>query len=411
MSTGDTAILLVDDGLGRFGPMVDLRPIFCVRSGAMTMLERIEALVGSPPHTWSSSMEDDLLSELCGLGANTIPDVSTITIVNGRIGSPKILQEALGLSSAAAILDGEVLVAATLPGADVQGVLEHGKLPDSVQIIQSNGALVQRPWDMLDNLRSFLEFDLALLRESPGVACVLDSNAILVPGSVHLLGDHPITASPGAMVAPGVVIDAQDGPVHLGVDSIIRPNAVLVGPCLIGDGTTIIEHALVKSTTSIGPVCKVGGEIGGSIIQGCSNKSHDGHLGDAYVGEWVNFGAGTTVSNLMNTYGEIITRLAPEHPRERTGRTYLGPILGDHVKMAIGTRLMTGTVLGTGTMVACSCPPPTTVGPLRWITDKGDRPYEMAKFADVMRTVMARRGREPSVALLRRLDSLRVDQE
>ena len=130
-----------------------------------------------------------------------------------------------------------------------------------------------------------------------------------------------------------------------------------------------------------------------------------------YVGEWVNFGAGSTVSNLMNTYGEISVRIDPELPRERTGRTYLGPILGDHVKMAIGTRLMTGTVLGTGTMIACSSPPPTAVGPFRWLTDKGDRPYELDKFIDVMKTVMARRGQEPSDAMLRRIASIKDSRD
>jgi hypothetical protein len=140
-------------------------------------------------------------------------------------------------------------------------------------------------------------------------------------------------------------------------------------------------------------MCKVGGEIGSTVFQGYANKSHEGHLGDSWVGKWVNLGAGTTNSNLLNTYGEVTVRLAPDGPRHRTGMTFLGAMLGDHVKTAIGTRLMTGSIVGTGAMIATSTPPPTTVPPFAWLTDEGRRTYRLEKFLDVARTVMGRRER------------------
>ena len=151
---------------------------------------------------------------------------------------------------------------------------------------------------------------------------------------------------------------------------------------------------------------RLGGEIGGTSIVGYSNKAHDGHLGDSIVGEWVNLGAGTDNSNLLNTYSEVPVRLEPDGPRERTGRIFFGSVIGDHVKCAIGTRLMTGTVLGTGAMVARSTPPPSTVRRFAWLTDDGERSYQIGKFVEVARTVMARRSLVPGPAYLERLGSL-----
>jgi len=153
-------------------------------------------------------------------------------------------------------------------------------------------------------------------------------------------------------------------------------------------------------------VCKVAGEVGGTIFQGFANKAHDGHLGDSYVGEWVNIGAGTTNSNLLNTYGEVTMRIRPGGRTERTGMQFLGTIFGDHAKLAIGMRLMTGTVIGTGAMLATTAPPSTCVPPFAWATDGGERIYRLNKFLDVARQMMTRRDVELSEAMIERLTSL-----
>ena len=98
------------------------------------------------------------------------------------------------------------------------------------------------------------------------------------------------------------------------------------------------------------------------------------------IGSWVNLGD-TVTSNLLNTHGEISVRLEPDAARNRTGRMFLGSLIGDHVN-AIGTRLVTGTVLGTGSMIATTSPPPTTVERFAWHTDDGQRRYKIDKFID-----------------------------
>ena len=101
-----------------------------------------------------------------------------------------------------------------------------------------------------------------------------------------------------------------------------------------------------------------------------------GHLGDSLVGEWVNFGAGSVNSNLLNTYGDVAMRLEPDGSTERTGRQFMGCVVGDHVKFAIGTRIMTGTTIGTGSMIASSTPPPSCTPRFTWLTDAGARTYQ-----------------------------------
>ena len=142
------------------------------------------------------------------------------------------------------------------------------------------------------------------------------------------------------------------------------------------------------------------------MFLGWSNKSHDGHLGDSWVGEWANLGAATTNSNLLNTYGEVTMRLDPDGPRVRSGRQFLGCVVGDHVKTAIGTRITTGSVFGMGTMIARSSAAPTSTRRFAWLTDEGERSYRLEKFLDTARTVLARRDRELGPALEDRIRAL-----
>jgi hypothetical protein len=149
----------------------------------------------------------------------------------------------------------------------------------------------------------------------------------------------------------------------------------------------------------------VAGEVGGTIFQGYANKAHDGHLGDSWIGEWANFGAGTTNSNLLNTYGEVIAQASNGDQRVRTGLKFLGCIVGDHVKFAILTRIMTGSVFGTGSMIA-KADAPTCVGRFEWITEERRQPYRWEKFAEVAEAAMARRTVKMSAAYAKRLKGL-----
>jgi hypothetical protein len=153
----------------------------------------------------------------------------------------------------------------------------------------------------------------------------------------------------------------------------------------------VLPLTLIRPGTTVGTMCRVGGEISNAILFGYTNKAHDGYLGDSYIGKWVNLGAGTTTSNLKNTYGEISV-MTPKGP-QRTGRTHIGSLLGDHVKTAIGTRLMAGTYVGFASMLAGSGIAEKFVPSLTFWTDKGYEPYRLEKAIEVMKTVFGRRDR------------------
>ncbi len=235
-------------------------------------------------------------------------------------------------------------------------------------------------WSLLDSLPELLKSDLECAGEFERCS------------ELRIIGTHRVDVHNSATVYPNVVFDATNGAIRVEENVTIKAGAVITGPCWISQGSTLSEQAVVKANTVIGPVCKIGGEVGGTIFQGYANKVHDGHLGDSIVGEWVNLGAGTTNSNLLNTYGEIIIKDL-NVKRHKTGRSYVGCFIGDHVKTAICTRIMTGTIIGTGAMIASSMPVPSPTSRFAWITDGGVRSYNIEKFVAVAKTVMERRNK------------------
>jgi UDP-N-acetylglucosamine diphosphorylase/glucosamine-1-phosphate N-acetyltransferase len=212
----------------------------------------------------------------------------------------------------------------------------------------------------------------------------------LKAGPYHVIEPDKIRLGRDVKIAPGAVLDASKGPIMLGDGASVGANAVVQGPCAIGPAAVVAELARVRPGTSVGPVCKVGGEVSSSILTAHSNKSHDGYLGDSYVGQWVNLGAGTTTSNLKNTYDEVSIPLLGE--KRPSGRKFLGSVIGDHAKTAIGTRLMTGSYIGYSTMIASSKITPQYVPSYTFLTDRATEPYRRDKALEVMRAVMARRG-------------------
>ncbi|MEM9167819.1 MAG: hypothetical protein AAGB48_12450, partial [Planctomycetota bacterium] len=341
-------------------------------------------------------------AEIHGQPVNSLPDDNEpLLLINGRCPLPpegfaeiepgQIVVERHGDS------DDEGGVAVANVPARQAGDIIAGRLPTNGVRYIDEPLLMRRPWDV----RVFR--DATILHDLHELAGVPHDG---IPEWVTVIGEHTVAARSGAEFGPGVVIDASKGPVVVAADAVIRPRAILVGPCFIGEGSTILDGALIKSMTAIGPRCKIAGEVGGTIFQGFSNKAHDGHLGDSWVGEWVNFGAGTNNSNLLNTYGEVLAKSHVGAPSERTAQTFLGAIIGDHVKFAIGTRIMTGSVVHTGAMWAASAPVVGPVGPFSWVTDSGETAFRLTRFIDTAKTVMDRRGMEPGEAYIERLSAM-----
>ena len=138
-------------------------------------------------------------------------------------------------------------------------------------------------------------------------------------------------------------------------------------------------------------MCKIGGDVSNSIILAYTNKPHEGFLGDSYVGEWVNLGAGTTTSNLKNTYSQVSMSLGDGIID--TGRRFMGSLIGDHCKLSIGTRLMAGTYIGYNCMIATPKFPARFIPSYSFVTESGTEPYRMGKAVEMMKEVFNRRQR------------------
>lgn len=376
-------MIIFDDGLGQLGPMTDLRASFEVRTGMYTTAGRIAA---HRPRTlagyWVPTRLRALVAERANAPVNELPNEEVIYCVNGRWGMPDATIS-LGVGEALIEEASGHVIAAQLRHADAEYFLTTGQLHERIRIERlSSRVLYRYPWEVLALAKQTIPHDILSMR-------ILDAQ---IPTDVAtVIGQHPVEIHETARIYPNVVFDAELGPIMVHERAVIRPGAIICGPCSIGADAVVLDRALIKANTAIGPYCKVAGEIGATIFQGFSNKAHDGHLGDSWVGRWVNLGADTTNSNLLNTYSEVVMRLDENGPRYRTGMQFLGAIIGDHVKTAIGTRIMTGSVLGTGAMIATTAPPPATVKRFAWMTNEGTRTFRLEKFIDIARTVMARR--------------------
>ena len=244
--------------------------------------------------------------------------------------------------------------------------------------------LVETLWDLISWNEESLVEDAMRFRDT---AATKGKPA----GAYHLVNDENVFLGPDAKLAPGCVLDASKGPVVVDHHAKVGANAVLEGPCYVGPYAEVRALTLIRPGTSIGIMSKVGGEVSNSIVLGYSNKAHDGYLGDSYVGKWVNLGAGTTTSNLKNTYGEITMDMGRE--KVPTGRRRLGALVGDHTKTAVLTRLMTGTYVGFCSMIATTAAPPRFVPSYSFLTDDGAESYQLDKAIEVTRRVFSRRDR------------------
>ncbi|MDH3217087.1 MAG: putative sugar nucleotidyl transferase [Candidatus Krumholzibacteria bacterium] len=213
--------------------------------------------------------------------------------------------------------------------------------------------------------------------------------SVVYPG-VQMVGEENIVVGEAAVVRPGVVLDASAGPIMINDGTTVMPNACLLGPVYVGNRCIIKSGAKILEGTSIGDVCKVGGEVDQAIFSSYSNKQHDGFIGHSYVGEWVNIGAGTNNSDLKNNYSAVRMWCAGEI--RQTGRQFLGLIMGDHSKTGIGTLFNSGTVVGFNCNVYSSELVDRFVPSYSWGQGHDITNYELEKAMLTAQVVMERRG-------------------
>ncbi|MFN8277671.1 MAG: GlmU family protein [Chitinophagales bacterium] len=226
--------------------------------------------------------------------------------------------------------------------------------------------------------------DMESLTEGRKSAPLSDSNRVIGDASL-------IFVEPGA-VAEGAIFNTKSGPIYLGAESEVMEGSMIRGPFALCDHGGVKMGAKIYGPTTIGPHCKVGGEISNSVLFGYSNKGHDGFIGNTVIGEWCNLGADTNTSNLKNNYGDVDVWSYVDGGYRETGLQFHGMIMGDHAKSGINTMFNTGTVVGVSANVFGGDFPPKFIPGFSWGGAKWLRTFQFEKALEVAQRMMERRG-------------------
>jgi UDP-N-acetylglucosamine diphosphorylase/glucosamine-1-phosphate N-acetyltransferase len=371
-------------------PLSLSRPVFALASGAGTLLDKqIHHLKPSRLTFWVRPEMEPFVRRFIvpslkiPAQINTPLDVEPALLVNGR--GVHFAGFETPPHPVVCAADGEVIHTAYAISPGLSHIDAMTRSPRWLELLElprtmPQSRLADHVWDLLNwNEESIVADFISMPR-----VCELSA------GPYHVVEPANVCVGKDVKLSPGCVLDAGKGPIIIGDGASIGPNAVLIGPCSIGHHANIAPLSQIRPGTSIGPMCRVGGEVSRSIFIRNSNKSHDGFLGDSYVGQWANLGAGTVTSNLKNTYDEVSLPLLGTETD--SGRRFLGSIIGDHTKTAVGTRLMTGSYIGYSSMIASSRIAPRYVPSFTFLTDRGPEPYRRDKAMAVMKDVLTRRG-------------------
>lgn len=373
-------ILFDDNNRTDLLPLTFTRPVADIRIGILTIKERWEKYLGMS----TSYLTKDYLQEKFKLevedenlliNASVFPDIELLSA----------LKE---LKPGEALLSNDLIIAFRIAGNEI----EKGRIAD-LQTVQNldrvaySGkiSILKHVWEIFSMNGEMLIHDFKLLSHGRQSTSLSDTNL--------LIGKENIFCEEGAS-AEGVVINASSGPVYLGKDVELMEGTVVRGPFAILDGSKTKLSAKIYGPTTIGPQCKVGGEINNSVFQGYSNKAHDGFLGNSVIGEWCNIGADSNNSNLKNTYDEVKLWSYSKGSFVKTGLQFCGLIMGDHSKCGINTMFNTGTVIGVNVNLFGPGFQRNFVPSFSWGGTAAMKTYDFNKAVAVARAVFSRRNKD-----------------
>ncbi len=376
-----------DEHFNRLYPLTLTRPAFELRCGISLLREKIiRHFPGSRVHLFCREYLADVVRETVpGAPVNKI-DSAQCLFINGRF----IFGEKLPGSTFGDMVwknNGQV-AAAWIGGSRIASLAQNkdGIIPaswfDGLSAEEINGAFIRFPWDLVHHNPAQIKSDFAHFNRGGLLLGKIYPN-------VTLLDEKNIYIGTDTKIKPGAVLDAEDGPIFIDEGATVMANACLQGPVFVGARSTIKMGAKIYEGTSIGEVCKVGGEVEESIIHSYSNKQHEGFLGHAYLGQWVNLGADTNNSDLKNNYGTVKVYVNGEVVD--SGSLFVGLSMGDHSKSGINTMFNTGTVVGVMSNVFGAGYPEKFIRSFTWGGVEKMETYALEKALDVARRVMARR--------------------
>ncbi|MDW3196349.1 MAG: putative sugar nucleotidyl transferase [Cytophagales bacterium] len=351
-------------------PVTYLKSISDIRIGIFTIKEKwekhlnqsVDALVVAYQQgKYPVSRDFELL-----IRSNVLPDGELIHAINALSIGEKLVQENLIIAArVGASFDPSDLNFETL-----NSVSYGGKV-----------SVIRRSWDIFQHNGVAITADFQLLDRSAS-GTISDPHTITYGSEIYIEAGASIRAA---------TLNSETGPIYIGNNAEIQEGAMIRGPFALGDHSVVNMGAKLRGGVTLGPYCKIGGEASYCVMQGYSNKGHDGYLGSSVIGEWCNLGADTNNSNLKNNYENVKMWDYAQRRFIDTGLQFCGLIMGDHSKSAINTMFNTGTTIGISANIFGAGFPRNIIPSFSWGGAAKTIPYRLDKALETMERVMARR--------------------
>jgi UDP-N-acetylglucosamine diphosphorylase/glucosamine-1-phosphate N-acetyltransferase len=358
-------------------PLSLTRPVSNLRIGILTINEKWEKWLNAPVSFLTAEYLREKFpyknthAEMLLIRGNILPDL-------------ELVEHLVALKSGEALVGKEGFIAIKAPSTFIKGFIPNQLKEFKPIYYLSAISCIQYPEDIFLNNGEEIRKDFELVTKGRISKALSSSNTIL--------GDQ-IFVEEGA-TAELSILNTLKGPIYLGTNSEIWEGCMIRGPFSLGEGSQMKMGTKVYSNVSIGPACRMGGELNTSVVWGNSSKGHDGYLGSSVLGEWCNWGAGSSNSNMKNNYKNIrLFDYSTDSYRE-TGRDFCGLIMADHSKCSINSSFNTGTVVGVSANIHGTGLIPKFVPDFSWGGAKGFIEYEIDKMEETANLVFHKRGRK-----------------
>lgn len=389
--------LFEDAGYRNLLPLVYTKAVYELRCGVFTLAGRLLSLY---PELGGCLHCREYLLPAVAKRLNLPPlhpsGEEPILFLNGRLIPPRGLPQLISPQGVEAIyLCGKTVAGARLRGSRgdrfISWLKKGGEgLPELIGDLPTHQMEVETigyPWDLVTHNGDLIREDFLALGKGGTIEGEVDS-------LVKLSSEDKVYLGPKSRVEPFCSLDASQGPIYIDQGAIISSHSRVEGPAYIGE-ETIITGGKIREGCSIGPGCRVGGEVEATVFEGFANKYHSGFLGHSYIGEWVNLGALTTNSDLKNNYKPVRVQVGKD--TMDTGLIKVGTFIADHTKTGIGTLFNTGTVVGVGCNIFGERLPPKYIPSFLWGGSESFSEHKLAKFLETAQEVVGRRGRKLSL--------------
>ena len=352
-------------------PFTYTRPVADLRIGILTIREKWEKHLGST----TSTITEEYLSEKFPM----VEFEENVMINASYIPTEVLVEQVLDLQENQALFDGDDIVA--FYTKDTQEEIDFDTY-EQLEVTVEGVFKIENNWDIFSKNHEAIQLDYDLITEGRISA--------EIPKGVQTLHAENIFIEEGAKLN-FCTLNASAGPIYIGKDAEIMEGALIRGPFALCEHAAVKMGAKIYTGTTIGPYCKVGGEVTNSVLMAYSNKGHDGYLGNSVLGEWCNIGADSNNSNLKNNYEEVRLWDYETEGFAKTGLQFCGLMMGDHSKCGINTMFNTGTVIGVSVNIFGTGFPRNFVPSFSWGGASGFTTYKTNKAFQTAKLVMERR--------------------